>query len=808
MSQTTNKTTNRILAVLRRWIVIVSVSLFITACGGGGEDDGGIIGTGIRLDGTASSQRAYASNDIEIKARSGERSTASLNNNGRFSTEMVEGEGPFLMRADLGNGEYQYSVAHDDGTGQIRQNIHSYTDAAIRNWFATNSADIDAAFAGGQAIGTLPSDEQISDILSSLYAIVAAVLGEYNLAGADLAVDSFDANGTGIDLYLDSNPVLVNNGSITIIISDQITQTLTEATSNVPIDTDFTAVDNEVPSAPTAIRALPAAINEIVVVWEAASDNIGVTTYEIYRDGVLIADTPFPVYTDSNLMTGVDYRYTVVAIDASGNQSATSNIAISQTLAAMDTQAPPAPQALAITASNNNVQLTWSQTDIGDVAAFNVSRAIGTGVTSTIANVTATFMTDTNVMSGTEYCYQVSAVDASGNESGATDKVCAVTPGTAVSMPDNGDAGGLSAPLVDVTNLICTQTLDRSISVDTTLASGCYLANNGIRVEDSANLTLQAGVVIKFASGEQLFVESDASLTAEATSIDPIVLSGQEPTPGYWDGVRFFFSNSIRNRLDHVQIEYAGGGAEDGNVVATSTSLSPTRLAISNSSLINGSGFGFKFEDGTLLDQFERNRVSNNNTAGELAPNAATALDSTSEYSGNTNDFIQLTTDDLTVDTTFEALDINYRAEDLRLEGNLTVRPGVTLEFTAGAELFVDSDGALNANGTAAEPILFTATESIPGFWNGIRFFFSPTVNNRLEHVVIEYGGGGFGDPSNTGNIRMTCTSISPSRLTIANTMSNFSLGWGLFLDDGCLVTEGENVSYSGNAVGAVNMQP
>ncbi len=205
-----------------RWIALAVLSLTVVACSGGGTDDGGIIGTGIKLDGTASSARAYASNEVEIKARSGERSTAAIANSGRFSSTAVTGSGPYLLRADLGNNEFLYSIAYDNGNGDADRNIHSYTDAAARNWFAANGLDIDAEFAGSQAINTLPTETEIDAILNGLYAIVAAVLGEYNLGGTNLSNTSYDANGSGVDLYLTNNPVLVNNGNITIIVTDQV----------------------------------------------------------------------------------------------------------------------------------------------------------------------------------------------------------------------------------------------------------------------------------------------------------------------------------------------------------------------------------------------------------------------------------------------------------------------------------------------------------------------------------------------------------------------------------------------------------
>jgi len=57
----------------------------------------------------------------------------------------------------------------------------------------------------------------------------------------------------------------------------------------------------------------------------------------------------------------------------------------------------------------------------------------------------------------------------------------------------------------------------------------------------------------------------------------------------------------------------------------------------------------------------------------------------------------------------------------------LTIEPGVTIEFDAGAEMRIDpasstqaARGGLVAIGTAAEPIAFTSANHVAGAWLGI----------------------------------------------------------------------------------------
>ena len=55
--------------------------------------------------------------------------------------------------------------------------------------------------------------------------------------------------------------------------------------------------------------------------WSASSDNVGVTAYDIYQDGVWFATTINTQFTVTNLPANSTLSYTVVAKDAAGNLS-------------------------------------------------------------------------------------------------------------------------------------------------------------------------------------------------------------------------------------------------------------------------------------------------------------------------------------------------------------------------------------------------------------------------------------------------------------------------------------------------------
>jgi len=264
-------------------LAIVIPGAFLNGCSGGGDDnDEGIIGTGYLLQGTVSSERRLVKNEVEVKASTGEKTIASIDSDGRFRSGDIEGDGPYLMRVDVGNGQYQYSIGHLDGNA-IAQNIHSYTDATARNWFALQGVNVDSEFADEDGLEQMPTGDQYGSIFNSLADIVSLVRQDYGIEAVDLASIPFDADDTGVDLYLNQNPVIINNNQISIIIRDPNNSTQSVAASSLDIATNLTAADGSPPSTPDAVRVLPAGNDELVIVWEPSVDNIGVSGYQIDR---------------------------------------------------------------------------------------------------------------------------------------------------------------------------------------------------------------------------------------------------------------------------------------------------------------------------------------------------------------------------------------------------------------------------------------------------------------------------------------------------------------------------------------------
>jgi hypothetical protein len=81
-------------------------------------------------------------------------------------------------------------------------------------------------------------------------------------------------------------------------------------------------VDTQAPTAPSSLTA-SARKTQISLSWKAATDNVGVTGYEVWRNGAKIASTATTAYSET--LSAGTYTYSVIAYDAAGNRSAASN---------------------------------------------------------------------------------------------------------------------------------------------------------------------------------------------------------------------------------------------------------------------------------------------------------------------------------------------------------------------------------------------------------------------------------------------------------------------------------------------------
>ena len=109
------------------------------------------------------------------------------------------------------------------------------------------------------------------------------------------------------------------------------------------------STDQTPPSAPGSFRSTGATATSINVAWNASTDNVAVSGYDLYRDGAAAGSTSSTSASFTGLSCGRSYTLGVEARDAAGNRSARSTITSSTTAC---TAPPPSTGGTTLTYTN------------------------------------------------------------------------------------------------------------------------------------------------------------------------------------------------------------------------------------------------------------------------------------------------------------------------------------------------------------------------------------------------------------------------------------------------------------------------
>jgi len=172
--------------------------------------------------------------------------------------------------------------------------------------------------------------------------------------------------------------------------------------------------DTQTPTSPTNLAVSNIATTSLTLSWTASADNIGVTAYEVYMDGILKTT----VTTTTALITGLayntNYSFFIKAKDLAGNSSTNSSIINATTLQFFDIIPPTSPSNITNSGkTTTTLTINWSNSwDNVGVSAYEVyvNGLLNTTVTTTSATITG--------LTGlTTYSIYIKAKDAAGNVS-------------------------------------------------------------------------------------------------------------------------------------------------------------------------------------------------------------------------------------------------------------------------------------------------------------------------------------------------------------------------------------------------------
>jgi hypothetical protein len=410
-------------------------------------------------------------------------------------------------------------------------------------------------------------------------------------------------------------------------------------------------------------------------------------------------------------------------------------------------------------------------------------------------------------------------------------------------------------------------TVGGAIAADTTwaLAGSPYIVTSNITVKgtDGADgittLTVEPGVEIRMNAYRQIIVGASSgdpgALVAQGTAADPIVFTSNDATPeaGDWYNITFYnTTNDASTILEHCVVEYSGYSQGALYLNNASPTIRNTQIrhsknrgiyiatgapVIDTCELSDNQGYdvyysgtaGGPVSDCTLNSgiyllatgtvDFSGNTINQNNAfpITTYADNVGDIVDGNTIANVDGSSYLQVNQGTISRDAVWNAQIPYYIYGNPTVRGTdgadgittLTLSPGAQLKFNTYKQMVIGASsgdpGALVAQGTAADPIVFTSNAATPaaGDWYNIIFYTTTDdASTILEHCVVEYAG------YSQGAIYLN--NASP---TIRNTQIRHSKNRGIYITTGepvidtCQLSDnqGYDVYYSGTVGGTVS---
>src|SRR5262249_31910065 len=281
-------------------------------------------------------------------------------------------------------------------------------------------------------------------------------------------------------------------------------------------------VDTSAPSTPTKLTGTAVSSSQINLSWTAATDNMGVTGYAIYRNGVQVGTTTTNSYSDTSLAASTQYAYTVEAYDAAGNVSAQSASASATTQGAWSNfsfptqtanftasfDATPSASAADIVIGLAPTTAT-AYTDLAAIVRFNSTNTIDVRNGSAYgANVSVPYSAGTSyhfrmVVSLSTDTYSVYVTPQGGSEIAlASNYAFRTEQATDTSLSDVGELGTAgSAPVLNFT------ILNASTPAITSLVQSP--SSGDLNVGNTVTLTLNFSEAVTVAGGTPTLILND-----------------------------------------------------------------------------------------------------------------------------------------------------------------------------------------------------------------------------------------------------------------------------------------------------------
>jgi hypothetical protein len=317
------------------------------------------------------------------------------------------------------------------------------------------------------------------------------------------------------------------------------------------------------------------------------------------------------------------------------------------------------------------------------------------------------------------------------------------------------------------------------------LVSGTVYHATGIpSVPLGETLTIQAGAIVKFTAPASYFFAVQGTLVVNGTSLNPVIFTSladdsaggdtnaDGPStgfPGDWGGLDLYDTAS-GSSINSLEVRYSGFGGQAGVMLYTNSAT------LANCTIRDGQDRGMHL---VLTAYPTVSNCSFLNNAAEAV--TGVRLDAVSGFSNNTatangGNYIRTSEGTLAFSATVPSdaivgAAIVVNEVDVPVGMTLTLEGGVVIKPLLPTTP-VKFGGALDANGSAGSPVVFTsfADDSVggdtngdgpssgtPGDWSGLRFLATSDAST-LDYCHVRYGGAA---PTGLANVELWQADIS-----------------------------------------------
>lgn len=506
----------------------------------------------------------------------------------------------------------------------------------------------------------------------------------------------------------------------------------------------FTATsipDTENPTDPTNLVVSNITENSIDLSWDASTDNIGVTGYDIYQDGVLLINVLGTTHQVTGLTSSTNYDFYVIAKDAADNSSGQSNT-VNETTLAPDTQTPTAAVLSASNITDTSVDLSWNgATDNVAVTEYDVYQ--DGNVIATVSSTTHQVM---GLISETDYDFYVIAKDAAGNESTASNTENITTLETLLnyctSTSNSNNREYISrVQLNSIDNSSGAQLYSDFTNVSTTLTKGTQYTVTVTPTWTGRSRREAYSVWIDYNkdgdftdAGEQVYSRSPTKANPVSGSFT--VLSGAVEST-----TRMRVSMKYNGNPSSCET-FSNGEVEDYTIViqGTGPDLTPPVITLNGNSPINlNVGDSYNEQGATANDNIDGDISANIVIGGDVVN---TSVEATYVVTYNVSDAAGNAASEVTRDVIVSVF-VDTTPPVITLTGNSTINVTIGNTYTEqGATAIDDVDGDISTNIIIGGDTVNTAIEATYAVTYNVSDAAGNTAMEVTRDVVVSAGGG------------------------------------------------------------------